>query len=60
MRGWLRYETVVEGCLPVGVGESERVLGATSGSWAGPEHFWEVEKMEGGPSVSLAQRWLLG
>lgn len=54
MRGRHRYETVVEGYLPVGVGESERELGAASGPWAGPEHFLEVEKTEGGPSVSLA------
>lgn len=54
VRGRHRYETVVEGYLPVGVGESERELGAASGPWAGPEHFLEVEKMEDGPSVSLA------
>lgn len=54
VRGRHRYETVVEGYLPVGVGESERELGAASGPWAGPEHFLEVEKTEGGPSVSLA------
>lgn len=54
MRGRHRYETVVKGYLPVGVGESERELGAASGPWAGPEHFLEVEKTEGGPSVSLA------
>lgn len=54
VRGRHRYETVVEGYLPVGVGESERELGAVSGPWAGPEHFLEVEKTEGGPSVSLA------
>lgn len=46
--------SVIEGYLPVGVGESERELGAASGPWAGPEHFLEVEKTEGGPSASLA------
>lgn len=60
MRGWHRYKMVVDRCLPVGVRESERVLGPRANLGLGLSTFWRWRRWRVVPLCPWHHRWLLG